>query len=77
MCLWRKFYPGGPSPGGSVSRLTEDIYREAAYIAYHFGWSRKEILSMSRRERKRWLQQISRINQVINRRSRGKEEEES
>lgn len=75
MQLWRKIYQGDLSPGGSVSRLSTDIYREAAYIAYHFGWSRKEILEMSHRERKKWLAEISQINQQINLASRKRMEE--
>ncbi|WP_020614497.1 DUF6760 family protein [Sediminispirochaeta bajacaliforniensis] len=61
---------GVASPGGSVSRLSAQIYREAAYIAYHFGWGRKEVLEMSHRERQRWLREIGRINEEVNAASR-------
>jgi hypothetical protein len=48
--------------GGSVSRLSEDIYREAADVAYYLHWSKGEILKMSGRERRIWLKQIGRIH---------------
>nr|WP_211227837.1 DUF6760 family protein [Spirochaeta cellobiosiphila] len=37
-----------------------------AFIAYHFGWSREEIMKMPHGERKSWISQISQINQTIN-----------
>ena len=49
-------------PGGSISRLRKDVYREAADIAYYFNWPRGEILSLSGRERRIWLSQINRIH---------------
>jgi len=66
---------GVASPGGSISRLSAQIYREAAYIAYHFGWGRKEVLEMSHRERQRWLREIGRINEEINEASVRRREE--
>jgi hypothetical protein len=54
---------GGVYPtGGSISRLQEDIYREAADLAYYFNWSRGDILGMTGQERKTWLGQIRRIH---------------
>gem|GEM_PF-690495 len=57
---------GTSSCGGAVSYLSERIYREVAYIAYHFNWSRDEIMSMSHYERQRWVREISAINKQIN-----------
>lgn len=37
-----------------------------AYVAYHFHWTREEILNLHHRERHRWVEEISRINQKIN-----------
>ncbi|MDY6969457.1 MAG: DUF6760 family protein [Spirochaetota bacterium] len=42
------------------------MYREAAYIAYHFNWSKQEIFEMTHHERKRWISEIARINRIIN-----------
>lgn len=57
---------GGRWPGGVVRYPLEQIAQEVAYIAYHFHWSRDEILEMSHLERRRWVQEIARINQEIN-----------
>jgi len=47
----------GLQPGG--------LYREVAIIAWHFHWPREECMAMSRRERRTWLEEISRINKEI------------
>ena len=36
-----------------------------ALIAAHFHWSREELISMSRRERRVWLGEIERINREL------------
>ena len=38
------------------------LYEEVAYLAYHFHWSREEILQLEHRERARWVGQITRVN---------------
>jgi hypothetical protein len=45
------------SPGG--------LYREVAVIAAHFHWPREELMGMSRRERRTWLDEIERINREL------------
>ena len=42
------------------------LYEEIAFIAYHFHWSYEEVLQMEHRERRRWCEEISRINQRLN-----------
>ena len=37
-----------------------------AYVAYHFHWTRDEILDLPHRERHRWVKEISKINKKIN-----------
>lgn len=39
------------------------IYEEIAYIAYHFHWSYEELVNMDHRERRRWCNEIAKINQ--------------
>ncbi|WP_314744097.1 DUF6760 family protein [Treponema lecithinolyticum] len=51
--------------GGSISRLSESVYREAADIAYHFHWNRSEIWNMNKREKNMWLAQINRIHREM------------
>ncbi|WP_307718819.1 DUF6760 family protein [Desulfocucumis palustris] len=42
------------------------IYEEAAFIAYYFHWSHDEIMSMEHRERRKWCEEISKINRKLN-----------
>ena len=39
----------------------ETIYEEVAYVAYHFHWSREEILDLEHAERARYVDQIGRL----------------
>lgn len=57
--LFRSFQ----SIGGSLSRPRNILYREAADLAYHFHWSKENILSMNGGERKQWLSEINRIHE--------------
>lgn len=52
------------STGGSLSRSREDLYREAADLAYYFHWSRNDVLSMTESERKQWLSEIHRVHKA-------------
>ena len=49
-----------------MSYPREQIYREVAYIAYHFHWSHDAVMEMEHRQRQRWIAEIARINQQIN-----------
>jgi hypothetical protein len=42
------------------------IYEEIAYIAYHFHWSYSDLMTMDHGERRRWCQEIIKINEKIN-----------
>lgn len=44
----------------------DKIYEEVAFIAYHFHWGREEIMNMEHRERRRWCDEISKVNKKIN-----------
>ncbi|MFE3585538.1 DUF6760 family protein [Streptomyces vinaceus] len=44
------------------SRLRE----EAAYLAFHFHWPRKDILELTHGERLAWVREISHINTRLN-----------
>ncbi len=37
----------------------ERLYEEVAQVAYHFHWSRAEILSLEHPERLQWVREIS------------------
>ncbi|MDT9189176.1 MAG: hypothetical protein P5681_15290 [Limnospira sp. PMC 894.15] len=37
----------------------EDLYREVAFIAFYFHWSRADILNLEHGERQRWIGEIA------------------
>jgi hypothetical protein len=37
-----------------------------AFVAYHFHWSYEELMNVDHRERRRWCDEISRINRKLN-----------
>ena len=43
----------------------ERLYEEVAYIAYHFHWPLQEILELEHAERRRWVEEIGRINRRL------------
>lgn len=49
----------------------ERLYEEVAYIAYHFHWTREEILTLDHLERQTWVEQIAGINKRLNDAARG------
>ena len=57
---------GVRSPGGIASYPLEAIFKEVAFIAYHFHWDREAIMALSHRERHAWVKEISKINEKIN-----------
>jgi hypothetical protein len=42
------------------------LYEEVAFIAYHFHWSPDAVLNLEHPDRRRWVQEISGINQRMN-----------
>ncbi|MEC7948487.1 MAG: DUF6760 family protein [Myxococcota bacterium] len=44
----------------------ENIFKEVAFIAYHFHWDRESVLHLSHKERHAWVKEISAINAKIN-----------
>ena len=42
------------------------LYEEAAYVAYHFHWSLDDILDLEHPLRRRFVEEIGRINQRLN-----------
>ncbi len=41
------------------------LYGEMAFISYHFHWSFSEVMSLEHGERKRWCEEISKINRKL------------
>lgn len=52
----------GPLLNYPVDRL----YEEVGFVAYYFHWSHDEIMNMEHAERRRWCDEISRINRKMN-----------
>jgi len=46
------------------------LHEEVAFIAYYFHWPRDQVLALEHHERRRWLEEISRLNERINEQSR-------
>jgi hypothetical protein len=42
------------------------LYEEMAFVAYHFHWSYAEVMTVEHRERRRWCEEISKINRKLN-----------
>jgi hypothetical protein len=55
--------------GGIATYPADKLFQEVGFIAYHFHWSREEILNLAHKERHRWIKEISEINKKINKAS--------
>ena len=45
-----------------MTYAADRIYEEVAYVAYHFHWSREEILDLEHAERHEYVGRIARLN---------------
>ncbi len=44
----------------------ERLHEEVAYIAYYFHWPLMDILTLEHRQRRRWVEEIAKINRRLN-----------
>ncbi len=51
-----------PAWGGVTRYPSDRLHEEVAYIAYHFNWSLNQIMSMDHAQRRRWVDEVARIN---------------
>nr|WP_308425173.1 DUF6760 family protein [Wenjunlia tyrosinilytica] len=42
------------------------LYEEVAFIAYHFHWPPESVMNLEHADRRRWVSEISVINQRVN-----------
>jgi len=49
------------------------LYQEVAFVAYHFHWPPESVLSLEHGDRRRWVEEISSINERVNSEAAGKE----
>ena len=57
----------GTGIGGAIGYPSEQLYEEVAYVAYHLHWPHGELMDIDHIERRRWVSEISKINERINR----------
>ena len=48
-----------------MTYAAERLYEEVAYVAYHFHWSLEEILDLEHPVRRRFVEEIGRINRRV------------
>ncbi len=42
------------------------LYEEIGFLAYYFHWSHEEIMNLEHRDRRRYCEEVSKINQKLN-----------
>ena len=52
--------------GGVIGYPLPQLYGEVAYIAYHFHWPHDQVMTMEHVDRRRWIAEISSINERMN-----------
>lgn len=60
------FRGGDERRGGVLGYPLAPLYEEVAFVAFHFHWPLEQILELEHPERRRWVEQISAINQRLN-----------
>jgi hypothetical protein len=57
---------GDARSGGVLGYPLKNLYEEVAFIAYHFHWQPEAILDLEHADRRRWVEEISSLNQRFN-----------
>ena len=57
---------GAKLRGGIIGYPLDQLHEEVAYLAYHFHWPLDQILSLEHADRRRWVEEISKINRRLN-----------
>ena len=60
------FRIGDDGGGGVLGYPLKALYEEVAFVAYHFHWPPDDVLNLEHGERRRWVSEISAINQRMN-----------
>ena len=47
------------------------LFEEVAFIAYYLHWPREEIMGLDHRDRRRWVSEVSKVNQRLNEAAKG------
>lgn len=51
--------------GGILGYPLAELYEEVAYLAYHFHWPMDEVLALEHAERRRWVEEVAKINRRL------------
>jgi hypothetical protein len=51
--------------GGTVGYPLESIYEEVAFLGYYLHWEGDAIINMPHTERRKWCEEVSKINRKI------------
>jgi hypothetical protein len=49
-----------------IGHPSSRLFEEVAYVAYHFHWPYDEIMRLEHQERRRWVDEIARLNERVN-----------
>jgi hypothetical protein len=52
--------------GGVLGYPLKALFEEVAFVAYHFHWPEETILNLEHDDRRRWVKEISAINEQRN-----------
>ena len=44
----------------------DQLYEEVAFVTYHFNWPHQDIMNLEHADRRRWVKEISKINNRMN-----------
>ncbi len=61
---------GDSSIGTIIGYPLELLYEEVAFLAYHFHWDLDTIMNIEHSDRRKFIEEISRLNQRANEESR-------
>jgi hypothetical protein len=57
---------GGARGRGLVGYPAAQLIEELSFLAYHFHWAPADIMDLEHRDRRRWVREISALNERIN-----------
>lgn len=60
---------------GVIGYPSTRLFEEVAYIAYHFHWPYQQIVKLEHVERRKWVDEIAKINNRLIAAARQEEEE--
>lgn len=57
---------GDERRGGVLGYPLDQLFEEVAFVAYHFHWEHDQVMALEHPDRRRWVKEISAINQRMN-----------